>query len=225
MSLLIAVKSCNQHRLSGYNQAIRQTWGKQVQPLAELLFFQGVPFGDQTLAQELDERFLLVKDGYDDLPKKTVAILDFFLDTTYDHIFLCDTDTFIHVPTLVKSGYENYDIAGRYGNTFRIGSTRSITDDRGNRLLNCHPWPSGGVGYFLSRKAAQIVIDIPITHWAEDVHVGQATGPWIISGDLKACDLQDFETFASWHFQRRQYNNQVYDLKFKWMEKMYRENY
>ncbi len=41
-------------------------------------------------------------------------------------------------------------------------------------------YASGGAGYFLSRKAATIVAEtLAITHWAEDLHVGnvlRATG-------------------------------------------------
>lgn len=223
MNLLIAVKSCNKHRLEGYNDEIRRTWGMDVAP-NYLLFFHGEPTFEQNVHQWSDEVILSVKDDYDSLPYKTQAILKFFLLGFYSHIFLCDTDTFVIPEKLLATGFEKYDVSGRYGSVYPIGQTFNFRDDRGNSMPNAHPWPSGGIGYFLSRRAAQVVVDSPITHWAEDVHVGQATGPLIQSGELTACDLPNFETEASWHFQRRQYGGKVYDLSFGWMEKMYKEH-
>ena len=221
MSLLIAVKSCNKHRVAGYNEVIRQTWGRDVKFPSNLFFFHGGIRLDNDV--RLDEVFVGEPDNYDGLPKKTRAILRWFLRGPEPHIFLCDTDTYVIPSKLEKCGYENYDIAGRYGTIWPIGTTKDITDDRGVARRNVHPWPSGGVGYFLSRRAAQIVLDTPINTWAEDYHSGQATGPHIQSGELKAIDLPNFECEVSWHFPRRIYK-QVYDLKFNWQAKMYAEH-
>lgn len=224
MKLLIAVKSCEKHRVAGYNSAIRKTWGKKVEYPATLIFFQGPAYviGDSKIS--LDEYPLPVIDDYDHLPDKTISILNTFLSTPFDYIFLCDTDTFIIPSKLLTCGFDKYDVSGRYGEHPQIGTTFEHRDDRNHTINPCHPWPSGGVGYFLSKKAAKIIVDTPYQHWAEDFMVGQITGPHIIEGRLTAADLPEFEAQTSWHFQRRMYSNLVYDLKFGWMQRMYQEH-
>lgn len=213
--LLIAVKSCHVHAQQGYNEIIRQTWGKHCSPV----FFMGTSYTD-SIPSRIDEVILNVTDNYESLPHKTREILKYFLLGDWTHIFLCDTDTYIRPEALMKTGFEKYDVSGRFGNSPAIGTTFEHTDARGNFIKNCHPWPSGGVGYFLSRKAAHIVTMTEPMSWAEDFYVGQATGPLIQSGELKAVDLPDFEGAAAWHFPRRMYNGKVYNPSFKWHEKM-----
>jgi hypothetical protein len=219
-NLLIAVKSCHIHAQQGYNEIIRETWGKTCAPL----FFMGESYtpGDNQL--KTDEIVLHVKDNYESLPYKTREILKFFLLGAslkgWSHIFLCDTDSYICPERLLKTGFENYDVAGRFGNHLAVGTTFEHKDARGNFIKECHPWPSGGVGYFLSCKAAQIVVDTKPMSWAEDFYVGQATGPHIQSGELKAVDLPDFEGYAAWHFPRRMYGGKVYNPSFRWHERM-----
>lgn len=225
ISLLIAVKSCQNHRVEGYNDAIRRTWGRDVRPPAKLLFFHGDGCLPNPVPQS-DEIGLPVGDDYNSLPKKTKAILRYFLQTDFDYCFLCDTDTYVIPAKLLTSGFEKYDVSGRFGVHPEIGTTFKHIDDRHNVIENCHPWPSGGVGYFLSRKAADYVVNDPYmgTHWAEDFSVGQITGPLIQSGVLTAADLPEFDAQTAWHFSRRQHGGKVYDLSFGWMDKLYQEH-
>jgi len=222
-NLLLAVKSCHKHRVAGWNQIIRDTWGRHAYP-DTLLFFHGEQEQEHLLAQKEDEIFLNCRDNYNSLPYKTQAILKFFLLVErWEWIFLCDVDTYVRPRELRRVGYENWDVSGRFGSHPEIGTTFRHSDDRGNLIENCHPWPSGGVGYFLSRKAAGIVVDTTPMTWAEDLYVGQATGPYIQRGQLKAVDIPDFEGQISWHFPRKLYNKQVYDPRFGWQQKMFRE--
>lgn len=223
LNLLIAVKSCHEHRLARYNRVIRETWGRDVEEPEQLIFFHGS--GPRVGTLYLDEICVASRDDYDSLPQKTQAILRYFLSNTWwDYIFLCDTDTYIKPHQLLTCGFERYDVAGRFGLHPCIGSTFRHRDDRGQLIEVCHPWPSGGVGYFLSRKAAQYVVDGAYNHWAEDFTVGQITGPLIQAGTLTAADLPEFETQVAWHFSRKQHGNQVYNPKFGWMDKMYTEH-
>lgn len=102
-----------------------------------------------------------------------------------------------------------------------IGTTFHYRDAHGN-YPNCHPWASGGVGYFLSRSAAQLVARSEPNVWAEDMFVGQVLGPHIQNGEITAADLP-IECESAWHFPRRKYNC-AYDPKFKWMEEMYADH-
>lgn len=222
MQLLIAVKSCHKHALEGYHEAIRRTWGSDLPKNVELRFFVGMP-GDYKNWQP-DETQIHEDDNYDELPKKTRGILRWFLERSYDFIFLCDTDTFCLPWKLIGCGFEKYDVSGRFGTHPEIGTTFEHRDDRGNFIEKCHPWPSGGVGYFLSRKAASTVVDTEPMTWAEDLYVGQACGPDIQEDVLWARDIPDFEAQVSWHFPRRLHYNQVYNLSFNWMDKMWEKH-
>jgi hypothetical protein len=229
--LLIAVKSCLRDVENGYNETIRDTWGKDIKG-ADLKFFIGdgwdpynpvsPEYGNSwSMRLEDDEILMHVRDDYDGLPYKTKWIA-YWSEVRYDHVFLCDTDSYIIPSRLIYCGFQNYDLAGRFGCMPKLGSTFDYKDQRGS-YPNSHPWPSGGVGYFLSKKAAEIVADAEIKVWAEDMHVGQVLGPHIQSGEIKAWDIPDFEANISWHFPRRQYDNHPYDLSYGWMQKMFKE--
>ena len=219
MKLLIAVKSCRVHQESGYHDAILNTWGKDLPLGVDLRFFVGnsdspKPKTEKTIC-------LGVPDDYMSLPLKTKAIVGWSLWNEYDHCFCCDTDTFTIPTRLLKCGFEKFDYSGRFGAMPKIGTTFRYKDAH-QTVEECHCWASGGVGYFLSNKAARIVSESEPNHWAEDCYVGQTLGPHIQSGNIIASDLL-IECVSSWHFPRRSYNNQPYDPKFGWLEKMQKE--
>jgi hypothetical protein len=56
--------------------------------------------------------------------------------------------------------------------------------------------------------------------WAEDLWVGQVLGPW---KDVNISHLPDLANVSTWHFPQGRYKS-GYDLKFGWMEEMYREH-
>ena len=127
-----------------------------------------------------------MSDDYHALPHKTPAIAQTALGDGYDTIFLCDTDTFLVPRLLLKTGFERYDYFGatrkELGVTFRY-----TAPDRNRRqwfLPKCYPWASGGIGYFLSRKAMDIVAHRDPDIWAEDLWVGQVMGPLYVEGKI-----------------------------------------
>ena len=219
MKLLVAVKSCKHHLMAGYHDAILRTWGKDIPEGTDLRFFTGSCWMFSAAPEEVT---LQVPDDYMSLPYKTKAICDWSVQHGYDYAFLCDTDTFLIPSRLLESDFAGYDYAGRFGAMPKIGTTFNYKDACGI-YPNCHPWASGGVGYFLSKKAAELVAQVKPHVWAEDMFVGQVLGPHIQSGEIKAYDIPEFECSVAWHFPRRAYGNKVYDPKLGWMEKMYAE--
>lgn len=201
MKLLIAVKSCIRDLLAGHHDAIRETWGKDFEGLADVRFFTGSG-GPFTLK---DETRLDVNDDYDSLPFKARAICDWMLGTVwtmnipYTHVFLCDNDTFVKPSLLMASGFEKYDYSG----LFNIGEPRSgrtfpYIDEKNNVIDKCYPWASGGYGYFLSQKAAtEVAMSYPLS-WAEDLSVGMILGPLVAKRKLSA-DRIDIASKATWH--------------------------
>lgn len=219
MKTLIAVKSCLEDRSNGCHDTIRETWGKNV---SDLYFFVG---GDGFSFRHSDEIDLQCLDDYDHLPDKTRRILQWAFGRDYDYVFLCDVDTFlIPYKLFVGTDFKNYDYSGRFGSSPAIGSVFQFRDGRGIRHQNCHPWASGGFGYFLSRKAAQVVLKTESTMWAEDMVVGNTLGPKIIVGEITAANLQNFENVASWHYpaHRLGWSRQRMQI---WMHDMYRDHF
>ncbi len=195
--LLIAVKSCVRDREAGHHETIRQTWGKDLD--ADIKFFMGGSSElrrDEIVIETPDPAY----DDYDHLPYKTQDIAWFSVSQGYDYTFLCDTDTFLIPRKLLACGYQNWDYSGRFGSSPAIGTTFSFKDGRGYTNPNCHPWASGGLGYFLSQKAARIIGDADPVSWAEDLSVGQILGPRIQSGEITAKDIPDFDAGISWHY-------------------------
>jgi hypothetical protein len=219
---LIAVKSCWRDLNRGDHDVVRNTWGRDAWHTPfDARFFMGEK--DMALLILDDEIQLDCSDDYDSLPHKTRQILAWSTDQDYDHTFLCDTDTYIIPRLLAGCHYEDYDIAGRFGAMPALGSTFNYRDARGT-YPNSHPWPSGGVGYFVSKLAAKLIVASEPTVWAEDMHVGQVLGPLIQAGQIKAVDIPDFECRIAWHFPRREYGGRSYDPATGWMQKMHREH-
>ena len=216
--LLIAVKSCHRDRDRGDHQVIRETWGRNLPLSADLRFFVG---GKQDFVLS-DESAVDCEDDYDSLPYKTREICRWFLKTVYDFVYLCDTDTFVIPNRLIACGFQNYDYSGRFGSTIPMGTTFDYKDSRGS-YPGIYNWASGGIGYYLSRKAAKIVVETEPTIWAEDAYVGQSLGGHIKSGDIKAWDIPEFECSCAWHWPRRRFQNRPYDPSAKWMECMYKD--
>jgi hypothetical protein len=156
MNILIAVESCfkDAHK----HQAIRDTWGKDFYPnsFLDVKFFMGGagagPFEDEVFLGAG------VEDSYETLSLKTQAICRWALERNYDFVFKCDVDTLVNSKKLSVFGDylggENADI--------------NVPGFAPNRIEFC----SGGAGYWLSKKALDIVSKTgKILTSAEDVFV------------------------------------------------------
>jgi hypothetical protein len=216
MEILIAVKSCVLDRERGCHDIIRKTWGRDVFG-ADLRFFTGWAANESFKPDEVE---MTVPDDYDGLPHKTREILRYSLCFKYDFTFLCDNDTFIVPHRLMSCGFELYDLSGRFvkpvnGGMFHYRDTRGF-------YPALYPWPSGGFGYFVSKKAAEIVIRTEPTCWAEDMYIGQALGPHIQSGNITGFNIPDYAGPISRHWSK-EIMGQAYDPANGWMERMQKE--
>ena len=163
MRLLIAISTCYDFERNGSNQVLRETWLPD-SPF-DYKFFMGAGQGAETETLPDDAIFLPgVDDGYGDLSKKTQHSLRWAHEREYDFVFRCFPDTYCRPERLIKcTNFEDYDYYG---------------DFRGEQ---CRPdnYPSGGPGYFLSRRAYELLLDAPIegvhrvSVYAEDLWVGQ----------------------------------------------------
>jgi hypothetical protein len=144
--------------LSGDNdriQAVRDTWAKDLAafPNVTLKYFYGLPEGGYPRQPLEDEVFLTVPDDYAHLPHKVIEIARYAVAEGYDYLFKGDDDTYVWIDRLIhelltyKFDYAGWDNCGM---------------------------ASGGVGYWLSNRAARLVAeDNNPDCWNEDGWTGK----------------------------------------------------
>lgn len=176
------VKYGRDMHVSGPNdqtQACRETWVRDFAPFKNVTvkFFYGKPAEGYPRQPLPDEVFLDVPDGYGSLPQKTAAVMQWATKHDFEFIYKCDTDTAVYAERLLIEIMENaFDYAGyRHANV-------------------C----SGGPGYLLSRKAAEIVASesLPEGVWAEDVSVARM----LAKRGIEAIMLPNHRSGLSAHF-------------------------
>jgi hypothetical protein len=175
--ILVAVKSCHRDLNDGCNQAVRDTWGKDLPPCCDLKFFVGN--GDSKLLP--DEVRIYCPDDFYHLPDKMRGILNWFLGRPeYDYIFLFDTDTYVIVNRWMRTRFWRHDYTGFFTPNHDIGRQyESMTDNRGQKISPFYAYASTHA-CGLSRKAARPIVQInPISSWYDDVWIGQVLGPLI----------------------------------------------
>lgn len=224
MRLLIAVKSCEADLRRGYHQVIRDTWGKDVAPLGiDLVFFLG-NFNPIGIGLKRDEVSLDCEDGYGHLPFKSREICRHSVARGYEHVFLCDTDSFLVPRLLQKVGYEAYDYYGLIQKPIGQKFAYDAIDREGKHHPGeYYPWASGGFGYFVSRKAAALIAQFKPNVWAEDVWTAQIMNIQYNLGQMTIGDAKNLAYQCSWHFPAHEYNS-GYDLRFNWMPEMYEKH-
>lgn len=148
MRPIILITSCNRDRWNGWQHSAEMSWYAEWHGLVDCKFVIG-------RGCEYSQPYELVvdeKDEYADVPAKNQAARKWALDHQYDYMFHACVDTWIHVPRLLSSEYGNNPCTG-----FLYG---------GN--------PSGGLGYWLSAKAAHALLLAPPAPVPEDVWVGHS---------------------------------------------------
>ncbi len=182
MKVLIAITTWTTGATNGENQAMRDTFLKDVPkfPGLEYRFFlgDGNPTGEdetflnssyqQVLAAhgdkydrraplahvdytlKSDETFIHTPDDFKHNCYKTKGSRRWAEERGFDFVFQCTSDTYIDIPRLMASGFEDYDY---------VGYPEGI-------------YARGGNGYWTSRKASQLFMNEPVTIWAEDWWVG-----------------------------------------------------
>jgi len=217
MRLLIAIKSCKQDMDRGFHDVIRKTWGLDAFVYGANLFFF---IGDNYIINH-DEIILKCLDDYASLPFKTRAILRWSLDHDYDFTFLADTDTYLKVDALMRSNFQQYDYMGVNSRPWGVPFEYTSRDRAGVEHYHpqCWPWCSGGFGVTLSRKAAEYIVAVEPSGWAEDMHVGAVLNPLYNEGKIKINSVQQGD--IAWHFPQSHFSS-GYDPKFGWMEEQYK---
>lgn len=151
--ILVAICSCQQYAKK--RQVIRDTWLSSSVRNIQACFFVGE---SGPLKGEPDTVVVAANDHYDFLPEKVRAFFVYALKSyDFDWIFKCDDDTYVALERLHELANPKYDIIG-------------------DKSLSRRGSPSGGAGYFLSRKIVErIVEDTSLSkRGSEDIIIGQA---------------------------------------------------
>lgn len=129
------------------------------------------PSGYQPLQ---DEIMIPFPDGYHYLSYKRKESLRWALEHGYDYIFCASVDVYARPERLLSSDFTKYDYHGMFcGNTGFAGTTNHLPES----------YIFGG-GYWLSAKAARVIVNSPVTYWCEDWWIGLALAPAVRRGDL-----------------------------------------
>jgi hypothetical protein len=167
--LAICVKSCHRDMDAGFHTAIRSTWGKDAKALGiDVFFFVGRdPTQQDTRIMRRytpGEVVLDCADDYMSLPVKTRRICQWAQAKLYTHLFFCDTDTYVRPNELLVLDFASYDYAGWFFVGEPGGAPFEYQDEYGH-YSDLRGWASGGLGYFLSRRACGVVATTPSTIW------------------------------------------------------------
>lgn len=194
IKLAIAVKSCHKDLDRGCHDAIRSTWGRDFKARGiDVFFFVGKdPTQEDTRRVRRyvsGEVVVDCKDDYESLPVKTRRICQWVNSKMFSHIYLCDNDTMVHPDKILSSGFEKYDYSASQWWGGEPGDPPFHYSDSYGDYPECRVWASGGFGYFLSRKAADIVANTYPKHWAEDMFVGDALAPFIDKREITVAKL------------------------------------
>jgi hypothetical protein len=183
MKVLLAIESCHGHYAQ--SQVIRSSW--LLNRNVDYRFFLGGR--DYNGKPKPDEVWLDCADSYEELPFKTQGLLGWALEKGYDYVFKCDTDTYVCVPRLLTSGFWEHDYTGYFERckSCRPSATGHCQCLSGNGE-RFYSYASGGAGYWLSARAAAIVVGAKIipdpliadreeqSTRGEDLQVGWALG-------------------------------------------------
>jgi len=166
--VLIVISTCSLYQHNGYNQAMRDTWIKDVPSVQGLDYKFFVGRGSIGLAS--DEVLLDVGDDYESLTHKTIEGHRWAIDHGYDFIFQCFGDTYVRPERLMSSGFELYDYTG-YPLVNTPGGGTCIPREKANSILG--DFFSGGAGYMMSRKATELMLKNLPDDISEDRWVGR----------------------------------------------------
>jgi hypothetical protein len=123
---------------------------------------------------QTDEIIGQYPDGYRYMSYKRKESLRWALEQGYDYIFCASVDVYARPERLWNSDFQKYDYQGlNCGNKGYPGTANYIPES----------YIFGG-GYWLSAKAARIIVNSPVTYWCEDWWIGLALSKAVKNGEI-----------------------------------------
>ena len=187
MRVLLGVTSCVRDAQNGNNQAIRDTWGKDLPADVDLRFF----IGDGTATGEDEAHIRRGVQGCVDhnrgIDYNAKCNSDQSNSAGYvpqtDEVMLPCPDTYFHLVWKVREMHrwacsQNYDYIFKADTDTFVNVSRLLASGFQNYDFSGGPAGpgsvAGGGGYWTSRRASGIIAVSPVTYWAEDGLVSNA---------------------------------------------------
>lgn len=126
MKIFIAVISCERDKT--HHEQARRTWLSNSEVDYKFIL------GRECHKQYDDELIVDAGDSLLDLIHKVRRVISYALENDYDYLFKCDIDTYVYIPRLLKSGFEQHEWSG-YGE------------------------PYGGSGYWINRRIMKFILE------------------------------------------------------------------
>jgi hypothetical protein len=120
-----------------------------------------------------DDVIVPCPDGYHYMSYKRKESLRWALKHHYDYIFCASVDVYARPERLLSSEFQKYDYHGLCCGEKGLGTNSPIPES----------YIFGG-GYWLSAKAAKIIVNSPVTYWCEDWWIGLALSTAFKSGEI-----------------------------------------
>ncbi len=105
---LIMIQSCAADRANGRQHASLDTWGAEWGHMVE----RRIILGDGNENPKGSELILKCPDSYATIPHKIRAAAKWAVDEGFGWVFYCDTDTYVHVPRLLRSEWDRAQYVG-----------------------------------------------------------------------------------------------------------------
>lgn len=169
--LLISISSCEYFEKNSLNQPLRDTWLPEAARLGiDYKFFHG-----KGASSRPDVIVLPVVDELYGLTEKAKAKAKWAFDSGYDYVFSCFPDTYTCPRRLLDCGFEDADYLG---NVYQFPDSPAFCQ--------------GGPGYFLSRKACELVFSSPLSYLNDDCFIGDT----LYKAGITARDHKGFTAFG-----------------------------
>lgn len=152
MKRAILIKSCQKNL--GRSDACEATWAGELRRRGVIVaIIEGGARGD-IIGSGWGRVSLECGDEYNDNSfKLQMAIRAMLQFLPFDHLFICDDDTFIH-----PQRWLSHEPAGEF--ECRLYCPQSPRD---HKLNNGRPWACGGAGWWMSRRVCELYVD-RVTH-------------------------------------------------------------
>lgn len=131
---LALIVSCHKDRFNGRANASRRTW---LSTWGNLMPHQFI-LGEGNFETFADELTVAANDGYFYHPFKQRLGYAWALRNGFDGVFICYTDTYLNIPAFLASSHD--------------------ADYIGRKVEHGPQYASGGCGYFLSKRAMDVLV-------------------------------------------------------------------
>lgn len=151
MKLIIVIPTKTAPMYAERMQACEETWLKN-----SPVDYKGLSDADLGLV-EINQH----ENAHDPIrTHRTIGMVKWAYERGYDFLFRVDTDAYVWINRLLKSGFENHDYMGWCNK-----STQPPYSGKEDEW--CASTAHGGTGFFLSRRAMEIILTSPVERFAD----------------------------------------------------------